>query len=346
MTPWALAALGFLALCTATWITISITRVVGTARHHRTLAATALADVDALLMAAIDLRGVDEVGDAGNKTCRIVTELLHGEGAVLYVQGPGRLMLAGRFGNHVSTRQAEAGSDPDVEEVLRQGAVRVGEPVVVPITGNGGVFGALVVSGSRRPLDELTIGMLQIFGSQAGSVLDRIGAVDALFDAATLDPVSGVANRHHASTLIASLRPGDGLLLIEIDGLDEVRHTEGLDAVNLLLGQAGLHLRHGTRAGDAVARFADNQFVVVLRGLKIPIERVAARLLDTWRYGQARRTISIGAALHLDGDVPLETLDRADSAVTSARRRGDEVHVASVWVRPAPAPAQPQTPAA
>ncbi|MBW8826955.1 MAG: diguanylate cyclase [Acidobacteria bacterium] len=258
MTWWAMAALAFLTASVTGWLTVTMTRAVRAARHHRAVATAALADVDALLMAAIDLRGVDEVADAGNKICRIATELLRGDGAVL----------------------------------------------------------------------------------------DRIGAVDSLFDAATRDPVSGVANRLHASTLIASLRPGDGLLLIEIDGLDEARRTGGVDAANVLLGQAGLHLRHGIRAGDAVARFADNQFVVVLRSLKIPIERVGTRLLDTWRHGQAGRTISVGAALHLDGDMPLDTLDRADSAVISARSRGDEVHVASVWARPAPSPAGLRTPAA
>ncbi len=346
MTWWALAALAFLTVSVTGWLTVTMTRAVRAARHHRAVATAALADVDALLMAALDLRGVDEVADAGNKICRIATELLRGDGAVLSVQGPTRLLVAGHFGNHVSTRQDEAGPDPDLEEVLRSGAVRAGEPVVVPVTGNGGVFGVLAVSGSRRPLDDLGLGMLQVFGSQAGAVLDRIGAVDSLFDAVTRDPVSGVANRLHASTLIASLRPGDGLLLIEIDGLDEARRTGGVDAANVLLGQAGLHLRHGIRAGDAVARFADNQFVVVLRSLKIPIERVGTRLLDTWRHGQAGRTISVGAALHLDGDMPLDTLDRADSAVTSARSRGDEVHVASVWARPAPSPARLRTPAA
>lgn len=310
--------------------------VVARAARDRDVATRVRADIEALLMAGIDLRGVDDVTEAGNRICRIGTELLGGRGAVLHLRGPGRLLLAGRHGTHPAPIDAELGSDPLVEEVLRQGAVRTGSPVIVPVSGNDGVIGALVVSGATRAVDDVINGVLQLFGGQAGAVIDRIGAVESLFDAATRDPITGCANRQQASSVIASLRPGDGLLVLDLVGFDDLRRIEGESAANLVLARAGLHLRNGTRGGDAIARFSDAQFVVVLRGLKAPIQMVTARLLDSWRASDPGLALAIGAALHLDDDIPLETLDRAESALVSARRRGGgEAHIAPSQHRPA-----------
>lgn len=299
------------------------------ARWSRRTAVAALADVDSLLVAALDLRGVDDIAAACDRICRLGSELLDGDGALLYVQGPGRLLLGGRHGRHPGVVDTEAGRDPGLDEVMRAGAVRPGDPVLVPVAGAAGVIGVLAVGGSRRPLDGLTTGVVQLFGSQAGAVLDRLNAIESLYDDATRDPVTGVGNRQQAAAVIASLRPGDGLLLLEVDAFESFRRANGDAAADLLLGQFGLHLRKGTRAGDAVARYGDHQFVVALPALKAPVEFVVRRLVDSWMAAGPSRTISVGGALHLDG-APLDTVDRASSALTSARRRGGGAgHVAA-----------------
>lgn len=292
------------------------------ARRTRATAAAALADIDTLLVAAIDLRGIGEVASAGDRICRLGTELLHGDGALLYLQGPGRPLLAGRHGHHPTPLDPELGRDVALEEVLRVGTVRAGDPVHIPVTGAAGVIGVLVIAGARRPLDAPTSGVAQLFGGQAGAVLDRLNAVESLYDAATRDPVSGVGNRQQAAAIIASLRPGDGLLVLEVDGFESLRRAQGDAAADLLLGQVGLHLRNGTRTGDLVARYGDPQFVVALRDLKAPIDTVVRRLVESWLAGSPSRTLSVGGALHLDGTAPLETVDRAESALASAQRRG------------------------
>jgi GGDEF domain-containing protein len=294
------------------------------ARAQRTKATAdaAMGDIDTLLVGAIDLRGVDDVATAGDRICRLGTELLRGDGALLYVQGPGRLLLGGRHGSHPAPLDTELGRNAALVEALRVGAVRPGNPVLVPVTGAAGVIGVLAVSGARRPIDDLTAGMAQLFGGQAGAVLDRLNAVESLFDAATRDPVTGVGNRQQAAAIIASLRPGDGLLVLEVDGFESLRRASGDAASDLLLGQVGLHLRNGTRTGDAVARYGDHQFVVALRELKAPIDMVVGRLVDSWMAGSPSRTMSVGGALHLDGAAPLDTIERAESALASAQRRG------------------------
>ena len=202
------------------------------------------------------------------------------------------------------------------------GSVRPGEPLLIPVTGEAGVIGVLAISGARRGDDPLSSGVAQLFGSHAGAVLDRLNAVESLFDAATRDPVTGVGNRHQAAALIAGLRPGDGFLVLDVDAFDSLRAASGDDAADLVLGQVGLHLRNGTRTGDAIARFSDHQFIVALRDLKAPIDMVVGRLVETWLASTPSRTISVGGALHLDGDAPLETVERAEAALGSAQRRG------------------------
>jgi GGDEF domain-containing protein len=297
------------------WPLARLRRSAGVARR-------ALADVDRLLLSALDLRGVDDVAAAGDRVCRLGTDLLDGAGALLYVQGPGRLLLAGRHGQHPAPLDPELGSDAEMEEVLRLGAVKGGDRVLVPVTGDAGVIGVLEVTGARRAVDQLTAGTAQLFGAQVGFVLDRLNAVESLFDDATRDAVTGVGNRHQATAVIASLRPGDGMLILDVDDFESLRRGQGEAAANLLLGQVGLHLRNGTRTGDAAARLGDHRFVVALRELKAPIEMVVARLVETWLASSASRTISVGGALHLEGHAPIDTVERAEMALASAQRRG------------------------
>jgi GGDEF domain-containing protein len=302
-------------------------------RRHRTMAKAALADVDTLLLAALDLRDVDDVATCGERIARIGTELLDGAGAVLYVQGPGRLLLAGKHGSHPEPLDSELGRDATVESVLHVGAVEVeADRALVPVVGATGVVGVLVIAEPHRRIDALTSGMAQLFGAHVGTVLDRLNAVDSLFDAATRDPITGVGNRQQAAAVIASLRPGDGFLVLEVDEFASLLRGQGEAASNLLLGQVGLHLRNGTRNGDAVARFSDSQFVIALRDLKAPIDMVVERLVATWLGQRPTRTLSVGGALHVDGEAPMDTVERAESALASAKRKGGgQGHVAPDW---------------
>lgn len=320
-----LDALHLVAVVAAPLATVPVMEAIAVplerSRRHRQLAEQAAADMDTLLVAGIDLRGVDDLADAGDRICRIATDLVSADGAVTYLKGPGRLLLAGRHGTHPAPIDHELGGDNAVSATLRDGAVHTSDLLIVPITGGAGVIGAITLHNPRRSIDDLTTGVLHLFGGQAGALLDRLGAVESLFDAATRDPVTGVGSRRQASAVVASIHPGDGLVLLALDGFAEVRANSGPSA-DLLLGQFGLHLRDGIRPGDAVARYADDQFVLVLRELKAPVEVVIGRLVDSWLTTQPLRTISVGAALHLEGAAPLDTLDHTQIALDAAQRRG------------------------
>jgi GGDEF domain-containing protein len=320
-----LAAVGFGLLGAAGVITVVMeVAVLPLSRHRsrRRADTDAQADIEALVVAGIELRGIADLGLAGDRICRIATDLLHATGALLYLQGPGRMLLAGRHGNHPAPVDAEVGGDPAMTASLRDGTIRDHDHVVLPVTGGAGVIGVLTVHGNTRAVCSRTSGALHLFAGLAGGLLDRLGAIESLFDAETRDPVTGVGSRRQASAVVASLRPGDGLVLLCLDKFATLRATAGDAAADLLLGQLGLHLRDGIRPGDAVARFADDQFVLVLRDLKAPVDVVVGRLVESWLSTQPMRTISIGATLHLEGRAPLDTLDQSQVAMASALLRG------------------------
>jgi GGDEF domain-containing protein len=299
-------------------------QVLGAARRDR---ARVLAGVDALVVAAADLRAAD-VAEVGARLCRLGADLAAGDGAVLYVEGPGRIAVAGRHGAAAPV-DLELGGDPGVAAVLRGAALREGDPLLVPVLGQAGVVGVVAVHGARRDVDEVLAGLLALFGTEAGGALDRMARSGLGYSVAETDPVTGVGNRRQASALVAALRPGDGLVVLEVDGLDPLGASHGGAGVDLLLGQMGLHLRNGTRPGDAVARLGDHQFVIALRELKAPVDVVVRRLIGSWLRAHPARPVSVGAALHLVGNAPIDTLERAQEALASARRSGGgQAHVA------------------
>ena len=279
----------------------------------------ALRGVDLLVVGSADLREAD-VLDVGERVCRLAADLTEAAGAVLYVEGPGRSVVAGSHGTHPRPRVSELGGDPRVEAVLRGGPPRHGDPLLVPVTGEAGVVGVVAVHGARRAVDEVLTGLLALFGVEAGNALDRLRRTTGTgLGAVETDPVTGVGTRQQASSVVAGLRPGDGLVLLEVDGLPHVRAAQGEQAADLLLGQMGLHLRNCTRPGDAIARFGDDRFVIVLRDLKAPVDVVVRRIAESWLRERPGRRINIGAALHLEGAAPLDTLERTQAALPGPR---------------------------
>jgi len=59
---------------------------------------------------------------------------------------------------------------------------------------------------------------------------------------------------------------------------------------------------------------------------------VVERLVGSWMSGSPTRSFSVGGALHLDGEAPMDTVERAESALASAKRKGGgQGHVAPDW---------------
>jgi GGDEF domain-containing protein len=270
-----------------------------------------------LLLAFSSLSHVDDRDAIARTICRIGTELGQGTGTALFQPGPGRLLVLGHQGIHPPPPDPELGVSPGLERILRGGRIQPGDPLLVPLTGIGGVIAAVSIARPRRPLDPFTLSLLGLFGWAAGSALQRYGAI---VDAVGRDPITGVGDRAQGTTAIASLHTGDAVVICEVDGVATIRRQVGDEAADVLQGHLGLHLRNAIRPGDVVARFSDEAFVVVLREVRGPVDLVVRRVLDTWAIEHPHRRLHVGAALHTPRAAPIDTAESARAALFASQR--------------------------
>ena len=164
---------------------------------------------------------------------------------------------------------------------------------------------------------------------------------DKLSRLAQYDALTGLPNRSLFMDRLAtaSLRAGRArralaVLFLDLDGFkainDDFGHREG-DAV---LVEAARRLNQAVRKSDTVARLGGDEFTIVLEQLSKPladVQGVAEKIIEAMRApfivkGQQRLvTVSIGAALHLEGEAQQTTtvlLNRADAAMYEAKRAG------------------------
>jgi two-component system cell cycle response regulator len=151
---------------------------------------------------------------------------------------------------------------------------------------------------------------------------------------ANRDPLTGAANRR---TLVArgeacflSESPLS-MLLIDVDKFKEVNdqhgHLVGDEVLRILVERS----RRASRDTDLVARFAGDEFVILLPGTALPeAERVADRLLKSivgapfaTSGGTIPVTVSVGVATRDAADASMEAMvRRADGAMYRAKQRG------------------------
>lgn len=148
----------------------------------------------------------------------------------------------------------------------------------------------------------------------------------ALQDLASRDPLTGLYNRARLMDLLkenlaacAAAGRSLALLFIDLDGFGEFNDRHGhLDGDRVLTEVAqSLKERVGTRG--TAARYAGDEFVVLLPGFGSPEAEAAAAEI---REGLAPVHCSVGVAVYpVDGDDPLSLLDVADRRMYRTKGR-------------------------
>jgi diguanylate cyclase (GGDEF)-like protein len=144
----------------------------------------------------------------------------------------------------------------------------------------------------------------------AGRILDVQAELEEmnarLQEMASLDPLTGLANRRRLAEGIDAATAGAGaasplsVLAIDIDHFksynDEYGHLAGDDVLRTVAAT----LQANTRAGDLVARFGGEEFVVLLPGVNVVVAtRIAEGLraaLESHRWPHRLVTASFGIA--------------------------------------------------
>jgi diguanylate cyclase (GGDEF)-like protein len=170
------------------------------------------------------------------------------------------------------------------------------------------------------------------------SLNDELRLADVSLRSAVLtDSLTGLANRRAAEERLRSLtgmaRLGVGplsLVLADMDGFAEVNERFGYAVGDRLLQSFAGLLHESCRTGDTVGRLEAEAFLLLLPGTKLDAawyvaERVRRR---TIAIGSAlgpdgpRLTASFGVAEHRATDAWRDLLDRAEAALTRAKRAG------------------------
>ncbi|HEY3521488.1 MAG TPA: EAL domain-containing protein [Rhodanobacteraceae bacterium] len=285
-----------------------------------------------------------------------------GEGQLQVVASSGRLPLSqGTFdpATEPTVRMAAGG-----ERVLRLApdSFSTGAPspgiaglpccVALPLRdGRQNVLGVLMGAGREPPPfdPELVRYALDVAAAQFSAALEvrqaqAQGRAGGLQDALTELPNRLLFNDRLDTTLLEAQRSGEtfALLFVDLDRFKNVNDSLGHAVGDQVLVAVAQRLRSAVRASDTVARYAGDEFTVILRhiALREDVLRIADKLVRAMEAplaldggSELRITASIGISFYPDDAKDAESLVKcADVAMYNAKGRGRNNYQAYVAV--------------
>lgn len=158
---------------------------------------------------------------------------------------------------------------------------------------------------------------------------------------ASTDPVTGIANRRRAETVLADrLEEAErydrplGLALLDLDGFKAVNDAAGHAAGDRALRSVVRALAGDLRGVDTLARWGGDELVVIapettLEALEASADRWRRKVAELGiRGGATILTVSAGVTVRRPGDTVASFLDRADGALYAAKGDGRDRTVA------------------
>jgi len=172
---------------------------------------------------------------------------------------------------------------------------------------------------------------------------DSVGQQERLIARSYFDEITGLFTRRLFISMLnmaarqSRLPDGHfGIVSLDIDGFSGINEALGRQNGDVILMEVGKRLREAVRQSDAVSRFADDQFAVLLTGLRrpddieVPVRNIMEALEPAIVLGEGRVRISVsaGSAVFPDDGGDADTLiSRADAAMREARYRGGRQHL-------------------
>jgi len=220
--------------------------------------------LEVILDAAMDVVAVpvgrieagEHVHDVGWPSIGVRTLVAQAEKAALSLDGPAR--------------------------VEADGWVAIAEPLRLP------AGGTLAVAGPRTTLAAEDERLLAYLSGQAASALQVIDLHEQLQRQATMDEMTGLANRRRFQEALGKAiahahRTGEplSLVLVDVDNFKRVNDTYGHQCGDSVLRALGAILRARTRAADTAARYGGEELAVIMPGTDAAGACISAEELRT-----------------------------------------------------------------
>lgn len=177
-------------------------------------------------------------------------------------------------------------------------------------------------------------GQVTHYVSVSKDISERVSKEQALLDAATRDPLTGLHNRRSGEKILAEAQADArkhgrplSLLVCDIDHFKRVNDRFGHPAGDRVLRDVACMLRLAVRSRDAVIRWGGEEFVIVLdscteaRAAELA-ERIRGRVEAHRDAEVGALTLSMGLATLLGGETVQQLVGRADAALYDAKRGG------------------------
>ncbi|MGA1279898.1 MAG: diguanylate cyclase domain-containing protein, partial [Candidatus Nanopelagicaceae bacterium] len=198
---------------------------------------------------------------------------------------------------------------------------------VIAAVGSGLVIAVRIVAPDQLPNGSMvpafmTLLLAFIRMSLALTEAQRLNEVTLL---ARTDELTGLANRRHFVEELRETKPGDFLILIDLNGFKPINDSYGHGAGDELLRQSALRLSRTFDRQWTFARLGGDEFGLLVKG-ESRSQEIAQSIAAAFTYpfhlgviGEVLISASIGVAIE-DGSG--ELLRRADLAMYQAKRSG------------------------
>lgn len=195
--------------------------------------------------------------------------------------------------------------------------------------------GALLVFRAPGALPFVAARDFERAASELGPLLGEYGAIAATRTAATIDTLTGLANRRGLQRAfdeaMVHVRGGGGyaVLLLDVDHFKSINDLLGHQTGDRALAQIGRLISDNIRGLDLAGRFGGEEFLVLLRdaarerALQVAERLRAAIESGGLAYADGKPvTVSIGVAYAAPADTTADVVERADRALYRAKHTG------------------------
>lgn len=194
-------------------------------------------------------------------------------------------------------------------------------PDAVPVDISFGVGRPVVPVAASTSVSRILLEThLPTFMLDAQRALELADITVRLTEDASIDILTGLANRRTLDRLLARLAPVDTVVMIDLDHFKHVNDSLGHPEGDRVLRTLGRTLTAALRASDHAGRFGGEEFVVILRDGDEP-EPFLTRLSRAWATARPH-PITFSAGVAAAGPDPRHALQAADRALYRAKAAG------------------------